>query len=112
MIGQELSHVQFRSLEEQLFRAMAVLFDQKQRQGVARVVGMNAPVSIFTPPIKEQPGDEEITRDFLDKCYAKWPFALTKAAAKDKIADRMAKFSETVIGEALDEPKEVRRRIR
>jgi hypothetical protein len=111
VMGQELSHVQFRSLEEQLFRAMAVLFDQKQRQGVARVVGMNAPVSIFTPPIKEQPGDEELTREFLDTCYAKWPFALRKAVARERIADRMAKFSEKVIGEALDEPKDARRRI-
>jgi hypothetical protein len=51
VFGEELSHVQFRSLEEQLFRAMAVLFDQQQRQGVARMVGMSAPVSILTPEV-------------------------------------------------------------
>jgi hypothetical protein len=39
IMGKELSHVQFRSLEEQLFRSMAVLFDQLQRQGVAQLVG-------------------------------------------------------------------------
>src|SRR5581483_1438961 len=49
VMGKELSHVQFRSLDEQLFRAMAVLFDQGERQGVARLVGMNAPVSLVTP---------------------------------------------------------------
>src|SRR4051812_48712919 len=62
IFGEELSHVQFRSLEEQLFRAMAVLFDQKQRQGVARLVGMNAPASIYTPDVNKKPGDEKRTR--------------------------------------------------
>src|SRR5207302_143609 len=31
VIGKELSHVQFRSLDEQLHRSMAVLFDQQER---------------------------------------------------------------------------------
>jgi hypothetical protein len=44
---------------------MAVIFDQKQRQGVARVVGMNAPVSIFTPDVTEKPGNDERIKRFL-----------------------------------------------
>ena len=69
VLGKELSHVQFRSLEEQLFRAMAVLFDQQQRQGVARLVGMNAPVSIFTPTVSKMPSKQERTQNFLAHCY-------------------------------------------
>jgi len=38
ILGKELSHVQFRSLEEQLFRSMAVLFDLQERQCVGRLV--------------------------------------------------------------------------
>ena len=59
VFGEELSHVQFRSLDEQLFRAMAVLFDQQERQGVGRLVGMNAPVSIYTPEVSKRPGNEK-----------------------------------------------------
>ena len=39
-MGREISHVQFRSLEEQLFRSMAALFSQPQRHAVVRLVGM------------------------------------------------------------------------
>ena len=112
VMGKELSHVQFRSLEEQLFRAMAVLFDQQERQGVARVVGMNAPVSIFTPPVKEMPEDEKITRRFLAKCYKKWPFALRASKARERIAARSRSFAERILEDVGDEPKTSKRRIR
>lgn len=112
IMGKELSHVQFRSLDEQLFRAMAVLFDQQQRQGVARLVGMNAPVSIFTPEVKEKPGNESRTKRFLAKCYSKWPFALPAAEARQKIAKRAKTFAEDILGEAVDEPKTAKRRVR
>jgi hypothetical protein len=110
--GKELSHVQFRSLEEQLFRAMAVLFDQQQRQGVARLVGMNAPVSIFTPNVGKRPGNEKKTKRFLEKCYKKLPFALPTADARKQITDRAATFAETLLKESADEPATAKRRIR
>ena len=93
IFGQELSHVQFRSLDEQLFRAMAVLFDQQQRQGVARLVGMNAPVSIYTPEVSKRPGNEKRTKRFLEKCYKKLPFALPTAQAQKQITDRSRLFA-------------------
>ncbi len=111
IMGRELSHVQFRSLDEQLHRAMAVLFDQQQRQGVARLVGMNAPVSIFTPPVKDRPWSDDRRKEFLESCYKKWPFALPAAKAREKIVDRMKTFVEHLLGEAADEPKTSKRRI-
>src|SRR5450432_4065989 len=81
VLGKELSHVQFRSLEEQLFRAMAVLFDQQQRQGVARLVGMSAPVSIYTPTIERPPHSAEFTKKYLELCYEALPFALKGSEA-------------------------------
>jgi hypothetical protein len=110
--GKELSHVQFRSLDEQLFRAMAVLFDQQQRQGVARLVGMNAPVSIYTPDVGKKPGNERKTREFLERCYGKLPFALPSVEAQKQIADRADTFVETVLRESADEPATAKRRIR
>lgn len=110
VFGEELSHVQFRSLEEQLFRAMAVLFDQEQRQGVARLVGMSAPASILTPDVEMKPGSEKRTRAFLEKSYSKLPFARPSEQAKRLIADRAETFAENLFNETADEPRTAKRR--
>ena len=112
VFGKELSHVQFRSLEEQLFRSMAVLFDQKQRQGVARLVGMSAPVSLRTPTIEGMPSSTERVKAYLDGCYSKLPFALPKAAAQKGVADRAECFADDVLSESAMEPIKSKRRIR
>ena len=88
VMGKELSSVQFRSLEEQLFRAMAVLHDQKQRHGVARLVGMARPLTIVTPPVEKEPADAKMVRSFLTRSYKKLPFALPSAEADRQIKDR------------------------
>lgn len=112
VMGKELSHVQFRSLEEQLFRAMAVLFDQQQRQGVARLVGMNAPVSIMTPEVSKVPPSREETMKFLTRCCAKLPFALPTGMAQKQIDERAAKFADELFKEAAQETDAVKRRVR
>jgi hypothetical protein len=112
VFGKELAHVQFRSLEEQLFRAMAVLFDQKQRQGVARLVGMSAPVSILTPDVNPVPNTEERTKRYVAGCYKKLPFALPAVQAQRQIADRAEKFVESLFQETEDAPMTAKRRIR
>jgi hypothetical protein len=111
VLGKELSHVQFRSLEEQLFRAMAVLFDQKQRQGVARLVEMSAPASLITPPVKPVPGSLERTKAFLDRCYEKLPFALHGAKARAQLEDRAKNFGKSLLKELLEEEGPMKRRI-
>lgn len=112
VMGKELSHVQFRSLDEQLFRAMAVLFDQKQRQGVARLVGMNAPVSLFTPNIESVPSSSERTLAYLDRCYTKLPFALRSADAKKNLIEREKVFADDLRSEVGDNSTPVKRRIK
>lgn len=112
VMGKELAHVQFRSLDEQLFRAMAVLFDQQERHGVTRVVGMSAPVSIQTPTVEAMPSSPERSKRFLDQCYAKLPFALPAAQAHKQLADRGETFAENVLREAEQAPVATKRRIR
>jgi hypothetical protein len=112
VMGKELSHVQFRSLEEQLFRAMAVLFDQKQRHGVARLVGMNAPVSLVTPDVEKMPSSPERTKRFLDRCYEKLPFALPSEKARKQVADRAENFADELFKESAGEISITKRRIR
>ncbi len=111
VFGKELSHVQFRSLEEQLFRAMAMLFDQKERCGVARMVGMSAPVSVVTPEVVKMPSSPERTKRFLDRHYGKLPFALTSGQAEKQIKERAEKFADELFKETVQEPLSVKRRI-
>ncbi len=111
VMGKELAHVQFRSLEEQLFRSMAVLFDQEQRQGVTRLVGMSAPVSIRTPDVSKMPSSEERTKRYLDGCYKKLPFALTSSEAHKLIEKRSKQFENDWLHES-SEPIQTKRVIR
>ncbi len=112
VLGKELSHVQFRTLEEQLFRSMAVLFDQKERHGVARLVGMSAPVSLQTPTVDKMPGSEARVKRFLDRCYGKLPFALPSAIAHKQLADRATNFPDSLLREIVDAPAPIKRKLR
>jgi hypothetical protein len=75
IMGKELSSVQFESLEEQLFRSMAVLLDQQQRQCVVRVVGTKLPVSVVTPTVKGVPKTQERVLTYENKKLGNWTFA-------------------------------------
>ena len=112
VLGKELAHVQFQSLDEQLFRAMAVLFDQKQRQGVARLVGMNAPVSIVTPDVRSYPSNAARTARYLDRCYEKLPFALPGEKAQANIAARAQSITDEFVNDTAGQMRSVKRRIR
>jgi hypothetical protein len=112
VMGKELAHVQFRSLDEQLFRGMAVLFDQEQRRGIARLVGMHAPVSIITPEVRKPPPAKAITERYLKACYEKLPFALPTAAAAKQIADREANFTDDLFKEPGYEPVIKKKRVK
>ncbi len=108
VFGEELSSVQFRSLEEQLFRAMAVLFDQRQRQCVVRLVETPRPVSLHTPTVGKLPDSAQRTKEYLDRCYAKFPFALPGAQAQKQIADREAKFAQPATAEKVATKRKIR----
>ncbi len=112
VMGKELSHVQFRSLEEQLFRAMAVLFAKDDRHSVARVVGMSAPVSIVTPDVHTMSSMPERTKRYLDRCYEKLPFALPAATAEKQITDRASTFAEDLFRELASEPDRAKRKLK
>lgn len=112
IFGKELAHVQFRSLEEQLFRSMAVLFDQKERQGVVRLLGMSAPVSIYTPTINKPPTTSTRLKSYIDACYTKLPYALTNAKAQQQLHERDQNFTSQMLNDSTDEPMKTKRRVR
>ena len=111
IFGEEVSSIQYRSLEEQLHRAMAALFDQKQRHGVARLVGMRAPLNIVTPIVERKPTSKAIAASFLTRLYEKLPFALRSEEADKQIKDRQEKIVAGLTREASAEKIAVRRKI-
>jgi hypothetical protein len=110
VMGKELSSVQFRPLEEQMFRAMAALHDQEQRCCVARLVGNKQPSTIVTPMIEATLADKKMVKSFLTRKYRKLPFALKNADAHKAIADREQKLSGGFI-ESMTEPTEIKRKV-
>lgn len=102
VIGQEISHVQFRSLEEQLSRTMAALFGQPQRNAVVRLLSMNAPVVIRTLPIKEQFINRDRINSYAERMYSRWNFCLSKQDAMKSLAAHDQKFLQQFGRDAID----------
>jgi hypothetical protein len=111
IMGKEKSSVQFRPIEEQLHRAMAALFDQQQRHGIARLVGMRAPVNIVTPTVDKKPTSKEMTHSFLTRVYEKLPFALRSTEAHQQIEERHQKIIAGSDHASTAEPVAARRKI-
>lgn len=113
VMGEERSSVQFRPLDEQLYRAMAALHDQNQRCGVARLIGSKAPVNIQTPLIEKPLTSKEMAGDFMIRTYKKLPFALQSGEVAKQITEREQKLvSGSGRAASLSEEFAVRRQIR
>ncbi len=109
ILGQELSHVQFRDLDEQLFRAMAVLFDQQQRQFVTRLVGMKSPASVFTPFVKEAISKPERIERYTNLLLGKLNFVKPMSKVKEELKQRERNFSENFAQATQKEPSTSKR---
>lgn len=107
IMGKEISHVQFRSLEEQHFRAMAALFGQPQRQAVVRLLGMKAPVTIRTLDIRPQFLRRERISAYAGELYRAWDFCLPRQEALKALADHDETFlqEQAVADIVAKEPK-------
>jgi hypothetical protein len=87
-MGKELSSVENESIEDQLFRAMAILSDQQQRHCVVRIVGERLPVALKTPTLMPAPNNSARIAKFTKHQMEKWPFAISSAAAEQRIMER------------------------
>jgi hypothetical protein len=113
IMGQEISQVQYRSLDEQLFRAMAALFEQRQRHCVARIGDrMPAPVRLEVPTIQDPPTPPARLERYLAERYRAWPFFLPMHEAVQCLEHRSALLLESLLqGDQLDEPTTAKRRL-
>lgn len=113
VLGRELSHVQFRSLEEQLFTAMAAISGQEKRYCVARCAeGMRAPVSLYVPTVADPPIRQERVEQYIQKQFAQQPCFLPKAEALRRLAERQERL-ERHLRElpSVSEPTTTRRKL-
>jgi hypothetical protein len=111
-MGSELSSVEYRSLDEQLHRAMVALFDQEQRQYTARLVGMKAPVSVMTPRVEDTLIYPHRVREFVERLMASALCALRAPDAYRQLRERESKLIESLLGSAHLEPKTSRKRVK
>jgi hypothetical protein len=112
-IGKELSHVQFASLEEQLFEAMQSLFSQDQQQCTARLAGMKSPVSLRTFSVEPASVRQEKLARFIEASQARWPFVLTAREAANRLSARKTVLNtELKHGPAVEEPMTAARAIK
>lgn len=112
VMGKELAHVQFRSLEEQLFRAMAALFDQQERHSVTRLIRMSAPISIKTPSVYPVPASRDGTKRFLESRHQRLPFSLLATNAHMWHTSRSERFVASLFKNTIRESTVPKRRIK
>jgi hypothetical protein len=104
-MGKELSHVQYASLDEQLFRAMQSLFAQDQRECTVRLAGMKAPVSLRTFDLGAPRVKPKQLAEFIRACGNRWPFILSADEGRKRLAARKTLLvTEIKNAPAADEP--------
>jgi len=110
-IEERVSTLEYRSLDEQLHRAMAALFDQDQRQCAIRLPGMRAPAPVFIPWLHPPPIREPRVEQYLDQCLERCSFARSVQEADQRIEQRHQAFEHGALGAETNEP-EGKRRLR
>jgi hypothetical protein len=113
VMGEEVSSVQYRSIEEQQFRAMQKLFDQEDRHFITRFQGgPKAPLFVKTPTVAAATTKKERVEAYREQLLKKLPFALPMEEALKSVAARKAKLIAEIVETPFDEPKTARRRVR
>jgi hypothetical protein len=114
IMGTETSSVQYRSIEEQKFRAMQTLFDRQDRHYLIRFhEGPKAPLCVKTPTVHPGGTRPERVEKYRESLLEKLPYALPKVEATKRLEEQEEHLVRRIMGEAnADEPTSTRRRIR
>jgi hypothetical protein len=110
ILGQELSSVQFYSLEEQRFQAEQRIMFQKDRHATARFLEMTAPVELRTPEVSPLPVGEERIEEYRLEQLAKLPYVLSCDEAQARLEKRQSTLVLPSIATET-EPKSYKRRV-
>ena len=113
VMGQEDSSVQYRSIEEQQFRAMQKLFGQEDRHFITRFQGgPKAPLFVKTPTVAPGTVKKEQVEKYRAEVLQALPFALPMEEAIKRVAARKEKLIAEIVKTPFDEPTTARRKVR
>jgi hypothetical protein len=112
ILGKEIAHIERRSLEEQVFRAMGVLYGQHRQQFLVRIGDrMMAPIALEVPTVNEGLAQPARVERYTRGRQAKWPFYLSFADARSRLEERERRLLEQLRHGSAEEPPTSRRRI-
>jgi hypothetical protein len=114
VMGREESSRQYRTIEEQLFRAEQNLFDQEDRHFAIRFHGgPKAPLFVKTPTVTPASTRKELVEKYRKKLLKKLAFALPMEEAVKRLDGREEKLLKEVVDiQSWDEPTTSKRRIK
>lgn len=110
VLGEEVSSIQWRGLDEQRHRFMQVLAGLQQRQAVVRLVGTREPVPFVAPFVQETDASDRLVDLYLQVQRRRWPFMLSRHQAQQRLAERQAELSSRFLTTS-DECTTSRRRV-
>jgi len=111
-MGKEVSSIQYRSIDEQLFRATQKLFDQEDRHfGIRYVGGPKAPLFVKTPTVVPPNVREELVEEYRLRLLNKLGFAMPMVEASKLIEGREQKLLAELVNVPSVQPDKTRRKI-
>lgn len=112
-MGKEISSVQYRSIEEQIFRATQKLFDQQDRHFAIRYAGgPKAPLFVKTPTVKPPSVRKQRVDEYRLQLLRELECAMPMVDASKLIDGREQKLIAELVDVPFDEPTSAKRRIR
>jgi RNA polymerase sigma factor (TIGR02999 family) len=112
-MGQEVSSVQYRSIDEQLFRATQKLFDQEDRRFAVRFhQGPKAPLFVKTPTVAPASVRQERIEEYRQRLLKNLSFARPMPEAAKRIEEREQKLVAEFINVTSAEPATARGRAK
>lgn len=101
VMGEELSSVQFRSLEEQLYRVMSLMTNQPTRYGLLKTPNEKV-MAIRAPLVKPGLARPERVERFTRMCFEMCDFVKPREAAEQEIEERKQWLVDQVVAKNCD----------
>lgn len=95
VFGEEVSSVQFRSLEEQLYRAVSLMINQPTRYGLLKIPNQKV-MAIRAPEVTPGYARKERVEDYQQRCFAVSEFIKPRELAEQEIQERQIFLQEQV----------------
>ena len=103
VFGEEISAVQFRSLEEQLYRAMALMVNQPTRHGLLKIPDRKV-LALRAPLVKPGYARTERVEGYKERCFNAVECIQPRALAEQELEERTLLLTKQA-HEGTDEPE-------